>query len=291
MSNTPVSSDTGFSNSDSSNLDSAESVSSEQQVADISSMNLPRHVAIIMDGNNRYGKREALPEGGGHRAGKVQLDPVVEQARRLGVQVLTVFAFSSENWQRPPKEVALLMELFAQTIREQIPRMKKHDIALRFIGNRAQLSDELQQLMLDAESATAHHAAMTLVIAVSYGGMWDIAQAARQLALQVERGLLNVDQVNEQALQQHISLSDLPAVDLLIRTGGDYRLSNFLLWQAAYAELYFTETLWPDFSIEEFNKALKVFAQRERRFGRTSEQVKQQLGNNNIAKATGIDND
>ncbi|RYY78590.1 MAG: di-trans,poly-cis-decaprenylcistransferase [Moraxellaceae bacterium] len=239
-------------------------------------MNLPRHVAIIMDGNNRYGKRKALPEGGGHQAGKVQLDPVVEQARRLGIQVLTVFAFSSENWQRPPREVALLMELLAQTIREQIPRMIKHDIALRFIGDRAQLSDELQQLMLDAETTTAHHASMTLVIAVSYGGMWDIAQAARQLALQVERGLINVDQINQQTLQQHISLSDLPAVDLLIRTGGDYRLSNFLLWQAAYAELYFTETLWPDFSVEEFNKALKVFAQRERRFGRTSEQVKQQ---------------
>lgn len=269
----------------------SESVSTEKSSADLSSLNLPRHVAIIMDGNNRYGKREALPEGEGHRVGKAQLDPIVEQARRLDIQALTVFAFSSENWQRPPREVSLLMELFAQSIREQIPRMKKHDIALRFIGDRTQLSDELQQLMLEAESITAHHTAMTLVIAVSYGGMWDIAQAARHLALQVERGLLNVDQVNEQALQQHISLSDLPPVDLLIRTGGDYRLSNFLLWQAAYAEFYFTETLWPDFSIEEFNKALKVFAQRERRFGRTSEQVKQHLDNNPITKTMSFNND
>lgn len=245
------------------------------QVTAVASLTLPRHVAIIMDGNNRYGKRQALGEGEGHRAGKNQLDPIVEHARRVGINALTVFAFSSENWQRPPSEVALLMDLFAQTIREQIPRMKKHDIALRFIGDRAQLSTELQQLMQEAESVTAHHTAMTLVIAVSYGGMWDIAQAAKQLAVQVERGLLNVDQITEQALQQHISLNDLPAVDLLIRTGGDYRLSNFLLWQAAYAELYFTETLWPDFSIDEFNKALVVFAQRERRFGRTSEQVKQ----------------
>lgn len=245
------------------------------QVTAVASLTLPRHVAIIMDGNNRYGKRQALGEGEGHRAGKNQLDPIVEHARRVGISALTVFAFSSENWQRPPSEVALLMDLFAQTIREQIPRMKKHDIALRFIGDRAQLSTELQQLMQEAESVTAHHTAMTLVIAVSYGGMWDIAQAAKQLAVQVERGLLNVDQITEQALQQHISLNDLPAVDLLIRTGGDYRLSNFLLWQAAYAELYFTETLWPDFSIDEFNKALVVFAQRERRFGRTSEQVKQ----------------
>lgn len=254
------------------------------QVAEVAALNLPKHVAIIMDGNNRYGKREALAEGEGHRAGKNQLDPIVEHARRLGINALTVFAFSSENWQRPPAEVALLMELFAQTIREQIPRMKKHDIALRFIGDRTQLSTELQQLMLEAESITAHHTAMSLVIAVSYGGMWDIAQAARQVALQVERGLLNVDQINEQSLQQHISLADLPAVDLLIRTGGDYRLSNFLLWQAAYAELYFTETLWPDFSIAEFNRALTVFAQRERRFGRTSEQVNaqnRQLGQNN----------
>lgn len=250
--------------------------SEQQQTAPVTS-SLPQHVAIIMDGNNRYGKREALPYGEGHRVGKAQLDPIVEHARRLGIRALTVFAFSSENWQRPPKEVALLMELFAQTIREQIPRMKKHDIALRFIGNRTQLSDELQQLMQEAETVTAHHHAMTLVIAVSYGGMWDIAQAARVLAQQVAAGALKVEQVNEQALQQHISLADLPAVDLLIRTGGDYRLSNFLLWQAAYAEFYFTETLWPDFSVDEFDKALQIFAQRERRFGRTSEQVQQQL--------------
>lgn len=245
------------------------------QVTEVASLTLPKHVAIIMDGNNRYGKRQALGEGEGHRAGKNQLDPIVEHARRIGINALTVFAFSSENWQRPPAEVALLMELFAQTIREQIPRMKKHDIALRFIGERAQLSTKLQQLMQEAESVTAHHTAMSLVIAVSYGGMWDISHAAKQVAIEVERGLLNINQINEQVLQRHISLSDLPAVDLLIRTGGDYRLSNFLLWQAAYAELYFTETLWPDFSIDEFNKALIVFAQRERRFGRTSEQVRQ----------------
>lgn len=250
------------------------------QVTAVSSLNLPKHVAIIMDGNNRYGKRQALAEGEGHRAGKNQLDPIVEHARRLGISALTVFAFSSENWQRPPAEVALLMDLFAQTIREQIPRMKKHDIALRFIGDRTQLSVELQQLMQEAEDLTAHHTAMSLVIAVSYGGMWDIAQAAKQLALNVERGLINIEQIDEKALQQHISLSDLPAVDLLIRTGGDYRLSNFLLWQAAYAELYFTETLWPDFTIDAFNEALIVFAQRERRFGRTSEQVRQTDHNN-----------
>lgn len=238
-------------------------------------LRLPQHVAIIMDGNNRYGKREALADGGGHRAGKAQLDPIVEQARRLGIKALTVFAFSSENWQRPAGEVSLLMDLFAESIREQIPRMLKHDIALRFIGDRSRLSTELQALMQEAEQITAHHTAMTLVIAVSYGGMWDIAQAAQRMAQDAVAGKLDLAAVDEQALSAYISLSDLPAVDLLIRTGGDYRLSNFLLWQAAYAELYFTETLWPDFSVGEFNSALNVYAQRERRFGRTSEQVQQ----------------
>ncbi len=247
-------------------------------------LRLPQHVAIIMDGNNRYGKREALSDGGGHRAGKAQLDPIVEQARRLGIKVLTVFAFSSENWQRPADEVSLLMSLFAESIREQIPRMLKHDIALRFIGDRSRLSTELQALMQEAEQITAHHHAMTLVIAVSYGGMWDIAQAAQRLAQDAVAGKLDSAAVNEQVLSSYISLSDLPAVDLLIRTGGDYRLSNFLLWQAAYAELYFTETLWPDFSVGEFNSALNVYAQRERRFGRTSEQVQQneRLNNNPV---------
>lgn len=238
-------------------------------------LRLPQHVAIIMDGNNRYGKREALTEGGGHRAGKAQLDPIVEQARRLGIKALTVFAFSSENWQRPANEVSLLMQLFAESIREQIPRMLKHDIALRFIGDRSRLSGELQALMQEAEQLTAQHHAMTLVIAVSYGGMWDIAQAARRIAEDAVAGKLDSAAINEQVLSSYISLSDLPAVDLLIRTGGDFRLSNFLLWQAAYAELYFTETLWPDFSVGEFNSALNVYAQRERRFGRTSEQVQQ----------------
>lgn len=245
------------------------------EVNEVVNSHLPRHIAIIMDGNNRYGKREALAEGEGHRAGKDQLDPIVEQARRLGIQVLTVFAFSSENWQRPAKEVALLMNLFASSIREQIPRMKKHDIAMRFIGDRSKLSPELQQLMLEAERITAHHHAMTLVIAVSYGGMWDIAQAAKKIAEQVSRGELSVDDVNQDSLKKHIELADLPEVDLLIRTGGDYRLSNFLLWQAAYAELFFTETLWPDFSIDEFNQAINVYGQRERRFGKTTEQIQQ----------------
>lgn len=240
---------------------------------DLAAQGLPQHVAIIMDGNNRYARRQGLGQGAGHRAGKDNLDPIVEQARRLGLRALTVFAFSSENWRRPADEVALLMGLFADTIREQIPRMKKHDIAMRFIGDRSSMSAELQALMAEAEAITSHHHAMSLVIAVSYGGMWDMAHAAQQLAHQVAQGLLKPEQIDEAMMQQQIQMSDLPPVDLLIRTGGDYRLSNFLLWQAAYAELYFTQTLWPDFSVAEFEHALQVFAGRERRFGRTSEQV------------------
>ncbi len=236
---------------------------------------LPQHVAIIMDGNNRYGQREGLARGQGHVAGKRNLDPIVEHAHDLGIKVLTVFAFSSENWQRPPEEVDLLMQLFHSAIAEQLPRMHKNRIAMRFIGNRARLSPALRQQMHDAESETLAYAGeMSLVIAISYGGMWDMTEAARQLAQEVAAGRLQPEQINETLMQQHIQMGDLPPVDLLIRTGGDYRMSNFLLWQAAYAEYYFTETLWPDFTPQEFDHALGVFAGRERRFGRTSEQVK-----------------
>ena len=234
---------------------------------------LPQHVAIIMDGNNRYARKQSLPRGDGHRAGKDQLDPLVEHARRLGLRALTVFAFSSENWQRPAAEVSLLMDLFAQTIKEQLPRMKKHDIAMRFIGDRSRMSPQLQTLMNEAEQLTAHHDAMSLVIAVSYGGQWDMAQAARRMAEAVQRGELRTDQINENTMQLYVEMADLPPVDLLIRTGGDYRLSNFVLWQAAYAELYFTETLWPEFAEAEFDHALALFAGRERRFGLTTEQI------------------
>lgn len=234
---------------------------------------LPAHVAIIMDGNNRYGKKNRLAIGDGHRAGKDQLDPLVEHCRELGIKALTVFAFSSENWSRPSQEVSLLMQLLEEAINEQIPRMEKYEIALRFIGDRSKLSLELQQLMAEAEQKTAHYTAMVLTIAISYGGMWDITQAAQRIAQQVQQQKMSPEQIDEACFHQFTCLSDLPAVDVLIRTGGDYRLSNFLLWQVAYAELFFTETLWPDFSIIEFDKILMTFARRERRFGKTSEQV------------------
>ncbi|OTG92907.1 polyprenyl diphosphate synthase [Acinetobacter sp. ANC 3832] len=237
---------------------------------------LPQHVAIIMDGNNRFAKKKQLAKGDGHREGKSILDPIVEHCRTVGIQALTVFAFSSENWNRPQYEVDLLMKLLEETIREQIPRMERFEISLRFIGDRERLSIELQDLMLHAEQRTAKFSNMTLTIAVSYGGMWDIAQTAKQLAQQVKDQRLDVNQIDVDLFGKQVSLGDLPPVDLLIRTGGDYRLSNFLLWQTAYAELYFTQTLWPEFTIQELDHAFNVFSGRERRFGKTSEQIQQE---------------
>lgn len=237
---------------------------------------LPKHVAIIMDGNNRFAKKKQMQKGAGHREGKNVLDPIVEHCRKNHIQALTVFAFSSENWNRPQFEVDLLMALLEETIHEQLPRMEKFNIALRFIGDRSRLSDRLRELMLQAEQRTAKFDSMTLTIAISYGGMWDMAQAAKQIAADVLAKKVALEDIDAELFGQHVCMADLPAVDLLIRTGGDYRLSNFLLWQAAYAELYFTPTLWPEFTVEELDDAFAVFAGRERRFGKTSEQIQQE---------------
>lgn len=236
---------------------------------------LPEHVAIIMDGNNRFAKKNQMQKGEGHREGKNVLDPIVECCVEQGVKALTVFAFSSENWNRPQFEVELLMSLLEETIHDQMPRMEKFDICLRFIGDRSRLPAHLRELMLQAEQRTANFSTMTLVIAVSYGGMWDIAEAAKQIAQDAVNQKIQIEDINVDLFGQYASLGDLPPVDLLIRTGGDYRLSNFLLWQAAYAELYFTPTLWPEFTVNEFNYALNIFNSRERRFGKTSEQIQQ----------------
>ncbi len=239
-----------------------------------SSASVPRHIAIIMDGNNRYGKAHGLQTGAGHIRGKDALDPIVEHCLAIGVQVLTVFAFSSENWSRPPAEVELLMRLLKSTIHEQIPRMNKYQVRLRFIGDRGMLNDELQALMAEAEAKTAHFDKMTLVIAISYGGQWDIAQACRALASKVYAGELHPDDIDSERVSEEVALSDLPDVDMLIRTGGEFRISNFLLWQSAYAELFFTKTLWPNFGVDELDEMIKMFGDRERRFGKTSEQIK-----------------
>ena len=242
--------------------------SSEEQI-------IPQHVAIIMDGNNRFAQKKLMQKGDGHREGKNNLDPIVEHCKEVGVRALTVFAFSSENWKRPQFEVDLLMHLLEETIHEQLPRMEQFNIALRFIGDRSRLSKQLYDLMDYAEQKTANHNSMVLTIAISYGGMWDMAHAAKRIAQDVQSGKLEADQINVDLFDKYVSLNGQPAVDLLIRTGGDYRLSNFLLWQAAYAELYFTDTLWPEFTVQELDHAFRVFAGRERRFGKTSEQIQQ----------------
>ena len=234
---------------------------------------LPRHIAIIMDGNNRWAKLRELPGNEGHRAGELALRQVVELAAKVPVDVLTVFAFSSENWRRPPDEVAALMQLFLFALDARVQELDRARIRLRFIGDRSAFSSELQAGMQAAEVKTAHHTRMTLIIAVNYGGQWDMTQAAQRLAAQVEKGELKAADITPERLAGMVEMSDLPPVDLLIRTGGELRISNFVLWQAAYAELHFSDALWPDFGHEQLQVALEDYAQRQRRFGRTSEQI------------------
>lgn len=234
---------------------------------------LPRHVALIMDGNNRWARQQGLPGNEGHRAGEQALRQIVEVAARARIEVLTVFAFSSENWRRPPTEVDALMQLFLMALQVRVQELDRARIRLRFIGDRSAFSAELQQGMAVAEQQTAGHERMTLVIAVNYGGQWDVAAAARKLAVEVAAGRLSPDDINAERLGQCVEMADLPPVDLLVRTGGELRVSNFVLWQSAYAEFYFCDDLWPDFGHDQLHAALEDFAQRQRRFGRTSEQI------------------
>ena len=241
-----------------------------------STVKVPQHVAIIMDGNGRWAQLQGKKRVFGHKSGVESVRSSVTAARKLGVKALTLFAFSSENWLRPEEEVSVLMELFMLVLNREVKRLHKNDIKFRVIGDVSRFSDKLQEKIRAAEQLTEHNQGMVLSVAANYGGRWDIANAARKLAEQVQANDISLADVNEQSLNQHTSLADMPELDLLIRTGGDHRISNFLLWQAAYAEFYFTDTLWPDFNENEFNKAVETFCQRERRFGQTGEQVKQQ---------------
>lgn len=242
---------------------------------DISSANLsiPKHVAVIMDGNNRWAKKRNLAHFEGHREGERALRLTVEAAANAGISVLTVFAFSSENWRRPADEVAALMDLFKRAIDVKVPQLQANGIRLRFMGDLSRFSPELREGMLAAERSTIDSPRMTLVIAVNYGGQWDMANAAQQLCQQVEAGRLKSADVTPDVFAQYLQLADLPPVDLLIRTGGEKRISNFLLWQAAYAEYFFSDILWPDFNADSLNEALQDYQSRQRRFGRTSEQI------------------
>lgn len=232
---------------------------------------VPRHVAIIMDGNGRWAKKRGMIRLMGHRQGAQAVTRTVECAARLGVKTLTLFAFSSENWRRPADEVTGLMDLFAKVLKSEREKIHQNNIKVRFVGDISRFSDKLIRAIGEFESLTISNSAMTLNIAINYGGRWDLAQAARHLALQVQQGTLDPNAIDEQTLQQALAVRE--DVDLLIRTGGEHRISNFLLYQCAYSEFFVTDTLWPDFGEQELRAAFTYFAGRERRFGRTSEQV------------------
>lgn len=211
----------------------------------------------------------------GHRAGVEAVRGIVEACGKGGIEVLTLFAFSSENWRRPKKEVGLLMELFLTALKREVGKLHKNNVRLRIIGDRTAFEPRLQERIAAAEALTADNDGLEVVVAVNYGGRWDICEAARAVARQVAAGELSPEEIDEGRLHEHLCLADLPEPDLFIRTGGEQRVSNFLLWQLAYTEFYFTDVLWPDFSAEEFGKALASFTRRQRRFGRTGEQVEQ----------------
>lgn len=236
---------------------------------------VPAHIAIIMDGNGRWAQAQGKGRVAGHKAGVESVRAVVKGARKAGVKALTLFAFSSENWQRPEQEVSVLMDLFMFVLTREVKRLHKNNICFQVIGDLSRFSDKLQKSIKKSEQLTLNNTGMILSIAANYGGRWDIANAAKMLASQVQKNEISLDDINENSLHEKTCLADLPALDLLIRTGGDYRISNFLLWQAAYAEFYFTDILWPDFNEEQFEKAIDVFDQRERRYGKTGDQVKQ----------------
>lgn len=229
---------------------------------------IPKHVVIIMDGNHRWASARHLPGAAGHRAGAKRLRPIAEACAELGVTSLTVFAFSTENWHRPNAEVGLLMDLMRHVMRTEIDHLHKQGVRLRVIGEREQFADDLQQMMADCEALTAQNTRLNLSVAVNFGGRWDIVNAAKQLAQQAINGDMRLEDIDEERFSGALSLQGLPEPDLLIRTGGDYRISNFLLWDLAYTELYFTEAFWPDFDSVDLRDAVATYAQRTRRFGR-----------------------
>ena len=229
---------------------------------------VPHHIAIVMDGNGRWATRRYLPRVAGHKKGVDALRLCVRHCGERGVKVLTVFAFSSENWNRPPEEVSGLMELLAIALTREVPHLKAEGVRIHFVGDRSALSDKVRTGLVQAEAATAGNSRLVFNVCFNYGGRWDIAQAAARLA---ERG----EPITEASLDGAMALAHVPDPDLLIRTGGEKRISNFLLWQAAYSELYFSDKLWPDFDEAALDAAIADYSRRERRFGRTSQQIQE----------------
>ncbi|MCA2018144.1 isoprenyl transferase [Vibrio tritonius] len=244
------------------------------QDSQLSSEVLPQHIAIIMDGNGRWAKERGKPRVFGHKKGVDAVRKTITTAAKLGIKAVTLFAFSSENWRRPEDEVGLLMELFITVLSSEVKRLHKNNLRLRIIGDVSRFNPRLQRKIEQAEELTRHNTGMVLNVAANYGGKWDITQAAKQLAQQVANGELTPEDIDESKMAQYISMSDLPDVDLLIRTSGECRISNFLLWQLAYAEMYFTPVYWPEFGEDSLVEAISWFVNRERRFGCTGEQIK-----------------
>lgn len=240
---------------------------------DISQSVKPKHIVVVMDGNGRWAKKRLMPRTAGHHAGVKSTRKVVEASLKEGIQALTIFAFSSENWKRPEQEVSSIMALFVSTLQSEVESLHKQNVRVRFIGECSAFSAKLQQKIQDATQLTESNSGLQLNIAVNYGGRWDIAEACKKIAEKVLSGEINAADIDAEMVNNYICLSELPEPDLFIRTGGEQRISNFLNWQLAYTELYFTDTLWPDFGAQQFQEALNWFEGRQRRFGKTGEQV------------------
>ena len=234
---------------------------------------VPKHVAVIMDGNGRWARARQKPRRAGHRAGIKSVRSTVEAAAKHGIEVLTLFAFSSENWGRPKDEVRSLMTLFVEALRREVDELHRNNVRLRLIGARELLQPGIVKRFAAAEEKTAQNTGLLLNIAVAYGGRWDIVEATKRVAKRVASGEIGVDDIDEATLASEMQLAGCPEPDLLIRTGGEQRISNFLLWDIAYAELWFTDVLWPEFDAQQFDNAIEYFAQKQRRFGHTGEQV------------------
>lgn len=234
---------------------------------------LPKHIAIIMDGNGRWAQEQGQDRLFGHYQGVISVRKVVEAATEIGIEYLTLYAFSTENWERPEEEVTGLMTLFVDTIAKEVPDLHKNNIKLRFIGNLGLLPDHARAALDNATAQTAQNTGLTLIVALSYSSRWELVEAAKNIARKVKAGSLSMDHITETTLSESLTTSEFPDPELMIRTSGEFRISNFLLYQLAYAELYFTETRWPDFRKDDLIKAILDFQSRERRFGKTSNQL------------------
>ena len=240
----------------------------------MSNHQMPRHVAIIMDGNGRWAKRRLFPRTSGHKAAVKSVCQSIEYAAENKISVLTLFAFGRENWQRPKEEVDTLMTLFAKVLVDELPLLQKHDIRLSIVGDKSRLSSEVVDYVTHAIGETKENQGLQLNVAIDYSGQWEITQAAKQLAIEVKKDKLSIDQIDEQAFNRYLIPEITSPVDLLIRTSGELRISNFMIWQLAYAELYFCDKYWPDFRKKDFEQATQAYQARCRRFGKTDEQLK-----------------